>query len=56
MNTKLVTISVEKDDEEKIKFLKEKGHNVSYICRSAIREAYEKAKITSVKNANLQNN
>ena len=56
MNTKLITISIEKDDEKKIKFLKENGYNMSYICRCAIREVYEKIKINLESNANLQSN
>ena len=54
-NSKLITISVEKTDTDKIEFLKSVGVNLSYECRNAIREIYKKKKIEH-ELRDLQNN
>jgi hypothetical protein len=53
MNKTLITISITPEDKKILKFLKEKGVNISFLCRNAIREAY---KNICVQDANLQSN
>ena len=41
-NSQLITISFQKSDMEKIKYLRENlGINISHECREAIRKLYE---------------